>query len=111
VSTGLERLREAKTSNAESEALDRIADLVDEVYPKGTANEFGRALRHQLHRAGRLNRVRNWPAREKLSQGLHAAANLVAGDRDANGIANSVHDLERQLRELHVSEYRGSTYK
>jgi hypothetical protein len=103
--SALQDLREAERRNPESEALDRIAELVSEVFPKGTANEFGRALRHQLHKAGRLNMVRNWSARERLSQSLHAAANLVAGDRDANGIANSVHDIERQLRELHTSEY------
>jgi hypothetical protein len=104
--SALKDLREAEIRNPESEALDAIADLVSEVFPKGTTDPWGRAIRHQLHKTGRLNMVRNWPARERLSQSLHAAANLVAGDRDANGIANSVHDLERQLRELHVSEYR-----
>ena len=107
----LKRLSETPTRNPESEALDAIADLVSRVFPKGTTHPDGKAIRHELHKVGRLNMVRNWSARERLSQSLHAAANLVAGDRDANGIANSVHDLERQLRELHVSEYRGSTYK
>lgn len=39
----------------ESEALDRIEQLVATRFPKGTDDELGRALRHQLHRAGRLN--------------------------------------------------------
>lgn len=39
----------------ESEALDRIEELVASRYPKGTEDPLGKALRHQLHRAGRLN--------------------------------------------------------
>jgi hypothetical protein len=49
--------------------------------------------------------VRDWSRREELSQQLHAIANLVAGDRDANGIANLVHDAEARLRNLHSAEY------
>lgn len=93
------------SQSIESEALDRIAELVSQVYPKGTANELGRQLRHQLHRTGRLNMVRNWSRRQELSRQLHAIANLVLGDRDANGIANSVHEAEAALRNLHAEEY------
>jgi len=43
----------------ESEALDRIEELVASRYPKGTDDPLGKALRHQLHRAGRLNTPRH----------------------------------------------------
>ena len=102
----LKRLSETPTVNPESEALDIIAELVSRVFPKGTTHPDGRAIRHELHKVGRLNMVRNWPQRERLSQSLHAAANLVAGDRDANVVANHLHDLEATLRDLHTSEYR-----
>ena len=35
--------------------LDQLEELVSERYPKGTSDPFGRELRHQLHRLGRLN--------------------------------------------------------
>lgn len=99
-------LREAETRSPESEALDRLAELVGELFPKGTDHPTGRMIRHELHKVGRLNKVRDWSRRESLSESLRACANLVAGDRDANTIANSVHDIEAQLRQLHTTEYR-----
>lgn len=35
--------------------IDQLAELVSDRYPKGTSDEFGKALRHQLHKLGRLN--------------------------------------------------------
>lgn len=101
-----EDLREAETVNPESEALDAIADLVSRVFPKGTAHPDGKAIRHALHKVGRLNMVRDWRRREALSQSFHSLASLVAADRDANGLANTAHALEAELRNLHTTEYR-----
>lgn len=42
-------------NSTESFALDSIEELVAREYPKGTQNSFGKALRHELHKAGRLN--------------------------------------------------------
>lgn len=39
----------------ESEALDQLAELVEEQYPKGTTSQYGKELRHILHTVGRLN--------------------------------------------------------
>lgn len=39
----------------ETDPLDQLEQLVSERYPKGTTESFGKALRYQLHRLGRLN--------------------------------------------------------
>lgn len=41
--------------NETNEPLDVLEELVEERYPKGTTDPYGRALRHQLHKLGRLN--------------------------------------------------------
>lgn len=48
-------LREAEVKQPGADAIDALAELVADRYPKGTQDEYGKALRHQLHKLGRLN--------------------------------------------------------
>jgi hypothetical protein len=83
-------LREAETKADGADAIDRLAQLVADRYPKGTTDPYGKALRHQLHKLGRLNEP------ESLTPVLqaHASAIMDASTVKASDFESGIFDAE-----------------
>jgi hypothetical protein len=71
---------EADHASAQA-GIDAIAKLVAERYPKGTTSELGKALRHELHKLGRLNDPEPvGPVLMDQAATIHEAASITPAD-------------------------------
>lgn len=73
----LKALREAEHHDPQGEALDAIAELVTAEYPKGTGDPVGKALRHELHKVGRLNEPKKRAAYTVLGEQAKAIQTIA----------------------------------